>query len=157
MQAWRPPTSWPIAPRTRDRVPAAPNRPICCAHLGSVPLALAGSTVAVDDGQLPAVFGDRDTQLHAANILGEAGTVIEWRARTLGLGPSLRGTLGARALAPRWQKLLISSAFGRARQDSNLHLTDYESVVCAEAPPRSCVRPARRDGPESPTVPASSP
>ena len=34
-----------------------------------------------------------------------------------------------------------------ARLDSNQDPTDYESVVCAEAPPRSCVRPARRDGP----------
>ena len=105
MQAWRPPTSWPICTTNARSSPRRTESAdlLRASRLGTA--RLAGSTVAVDDGQLPAVFGDRDTQLHAANILGEAGTVIEWLAPTLRLGPSLRGTLGARAPARQYRSL----------------------------------------------------
>jgi hypothetical protein len=101
------------APRTRDRVPAAPNRPICCAHLGSVALALAGSTVAVDDGQLPAVFGDRDTQ-----------SARRQHPR--------RGRHGHRMAGPDAQARTVASDLrfgarsGHARQPDNTEASDFQ-------------------------------
>ena len=64
-----------------------PNRQISCAHSGSVPFALTGSTVAVDDCSFRLCSAIRNTQLHAANILGEASTVIERVAQTSGSDP----------------------------------------------------------------------
>ncbi len=100
MQAWRPPTSGRSAPRARDRRPAAPDRRSAAriwARCRSPSRARPWPWTTCSFRLRSAI---RDTQLHAANILGEAGTIIDGRARTLRLGPSLRGTLGARALAP---------------------------------------------------------
>ena len=87
--------------------------------------------MGVDDVQL-LCSAIRDTQLYVANILGEAGTVIEQRIRTLKTRTLASGHARGTCARPGSQNLLISRAFGWARQDSNLDLTDYESAALTD-------------------------
>jgi hypothetical protein len=53
---WRRPTSWPTCTTSARWTPGHTGSAMCYARSGSVPLALAGSNVGVDDVQPPAEF-----------------------------------------------------------------------------------------------------
>jgi hypothetical protein len=65
-----------------------------------VPLALAGSMWEQKTCSVQLCSVIREIEPHLATILSEAGTVIEQPIRTPKTRILLRGTFGARALAP---------------------------------------------------------